>query len=110
MTDMGPVELRKYAKGGITGGPVLSLAGEAGPEAIVPLPDGRSIPVTLQGGQQPAGAMPSVVVNVINQTGQKADAKQGDMRFDGKQFVLEVVMTAAGSPGPFRTNMKEALK
>jgi hypothetical protein len=33
------------AKGGITEGP--SIAGEAGPEAVVPLPDGRSIPVNL---------------------------------------------------------------
>lgn len=35
--------LPKFAKGGITSGP--SLAGEAGPEAVVPLPNGRSIPV-----------------------------------------------------------------
>jgi hypothetical protein len=32
-------------EGGITQG--LSIAGEAGPEAVVPLPDGRTIPVTL---------------------------------------------------------------
>ena len=37
----------KFAKGGITRG--VSIAGEAGPEAVVPLPDGRSIPVTMQG-------------------------------------------------------------
>ena len=41
------VGLPKYAKGGITRG--VSIAGEAGPEAVVPLPDGRSIPVTMQG-------------------------------------------------------------
>lgn len=33
------------AKGGITSGP--SLAGEAGPEAVIPLPDGRTIPVKM---------------------------------------------------------------
>ncbi len=33
------------AEGGITQGP--SLAGEAGPEAVVPLPNGRTIPVQL---------------------------------------------------------------
>jgi hypothetical protein len=37
-----------FAKGGITNG--LSLAGEAGPEAIVPLPDGRTIPVSMDNG------------------------------------------------------------
>jgi hypothetical protein len=33
------------AKGGITQGP--SIAGEAGPEAVVPLPDGKAIPVRI---------------------------------------------------------------
>jgi hypothetical protein len=33
------------AKGGITQGP--SIAGEAGPEAVVPLPDGKTIPVRI---------------------------------------------------------------
>ena len=37
-----------YAKGGIANDPTgHSVFGEAGPEAAVPLPDGRSIPVTL---------------------------------------------------------------
>ena len=34
-----------FAKGGITKGP--SVAGESGPEAVVPLPDGKAIPVTI---------------------------------------------------------------
>jgi hypothetical protein len=36
-----------YAKGGISDKP--AIFGEAGPEAAVPLPDGRTIPVTLSG-------------------------------------------------------------
>jgi tape measure domain-containing protein len=39
--------LPKFAEGGITSG--LSLAGESGPEAVVPLSGGRSIPVQLSG-------------------------------------------------------------
>lgn len=35
----------KLKNGGVTNGP--SLAGEAGPEAVVPLPDGRTIPVKM---------------------------------------------------------------
>ena len=35
----------ELAEGGITKG--LSIAGEAGPEAVVPLPDGRTIPVKI---------------------------------------------------------------
>jgi hypothetical protein len=37
-----------HAYGGITAGP--SFAGEAGPEAVVPLPGSRKIPVEFQGG------------------------------------------------------------
>lgn len=39
--------LPKFAEGGIARGP--SIFGEAGPEAAVPLPDGRRIPVDLGG-------------------------------------------------------------
>lgn len=38
-----------YADGGIATRP--SIFGEAGPEAAVPLPDGRSIPVKMKGGR-----------------------------------------------------------
>lgn len=43
--------VRAFARGGVTNTPQISLYGEAGPEAYVPLPDGRSIPVTMTGGQ-----------------------------------------------------------
>jgi hypothetical protein len=38
----------RLAEGGVTNG--ISIAGESGPEAVVPLPDGRRIPVDLKGG------------------------------------------------------------
>jgi translation initiation factor 2 beta subunit (eIF-2beta)/eIF-5 len=38
-------QMPQMAKGGITSRP--SLAGEAGPEAVVPLPDGKTIPVSM---------------------------------------------------------------
>ena len=40
------VEVPGFARGGITQGP--SIAGEKGPEAVVPLPDGRTIPVNIK--------------------------------------------------------------
>ena len=58
--------LPKMATGGITRG--VSIAGEAGPEAVVPLPDGRTIPVRMQGEGT------KVVVNVDAQ----GTAVQGD--------------------------------
>lgn len=51
MTDEGPRTLARYAAGGIAHGPQLAMFGEGRmPEAYVPLPDGRSIPVTVSGG------------------------------------------------------------
>lgn len=50
MTSSGPMPLRAYASGGIANSPQLALFGEGSrPEAYVPLPDGRSIPVTMSG-------------------------------------------------------------
>ena len=50
MTPSGPLPLKSYANGGIANSPQLTLFGEGKtPEAYVPLPDGRSIPVSLSG-------------------------------------------------------------
>jgi hypothetical protein len=40
-------EVAAYAKGGIIPGPTIALMGERQPEAVVPLPDGKSIPVSM---------------------------------------------------------------
>jgi hypothetical protein len=51
MTPGGPLPLNRYAMGGIANSPQLALFGEGRtPEAYVPLPDGRRIPVAMQGG------------------------------------------------------------
>ncbi|WAR43738.1 tape measure protein [Methylomonas rapida] len=51
MTSAGALPLNKYANGGIASSPQLALFGEGSMnEAYVPLPDGRSIPVTMTGG------------------------------------------------------------
>ena len=48
MTTSGPMPLKRYANGGIANSPQLAIYGEGRkPEAYVPLPDGRSIPVKL---------------------------------------------------------------
>lgn len=61
MTDRGPLPLQAYSSGGIANSPQLALFGEGRmPEAYVPLPDGRRIPVAMQGG----GGGTSVTVNV----------------------------------------------
>jgi hypothetical protein len=109
MTGGGAVELRKYATGGVANTPQLAMYGEGSmAEAYVPLPDGRSIPVTMSGGAGAGGAN-NVTVNVINQTSTPVSASKSQPRFDGRQMVLDIVLTAASQPGQFRDGMKGAL-
>jgi len=77
MTSQGPMPLKRYAAGGIANSPQLAMYGEGRmPEAYVPLPDGRRIPVAMQGS---GGGSTSVVVNV-DATGSKVegDSPKGD--------------------------------
>lgn len=61
MTGQGEMPLKRYATGGIASTPQLAMFGEGSqPEAFVPLPDGRTIPVTMNGG----GSTNNVTVNV----------------------------------------------
>jgi tape measure domain-containing protein len=105
MTSEGPLPLRKYAKGGIATSPQLALFGEgAHNEAYVPLPDGRTIPVTMSGGQASA---PQVNVNIINSSGTPMEAEQsGTPRFDGERYIVDVVISAMSRPGQLRTAIK----
>lgn len=70
MSSGGSLPLNKYAKGGIATGPQLALFGEGRMnEAYVPLPDGRSIPVSMNGGSEV-----SVVIN--NNSSAQASAQE----------------------------------
>ncbi|MBV2206662.1 MAG: phage tail tape measure protein [Pseudomonas sp.] len=70
MTSDGPVPLRKYATGGIANSPQLAMFGEgAQPEAYVPLPDGRRIPVAMQGSN-------GMTINQTIYAGQGTDSAQ----------------------------------
>jgi tape measure domain-containing protein len=115
MTPKGKASLETYANGGIANSPQLALYGEGRqPEAYVPLPDGRTIPVTVSSDDKQQRSAPmqggDTTVNVINQTGQPMEAESGQPRFDGKQMILDVVLSAVNQPGGFRNGMKSALK
>ena len=91
MTSKGTAQLRKYASGGVATGPQLALYGEGSMnEAYVPLPDGRSIPVSMKGGQAP-----SVVFNITNNSGQDIKQSNTQSSFNGKEFVISTVIEAA---------------
>ena len=69
--------VRAYAQGGVASSPQVAIYGEGStPEAFVPLPDGRRIPVDLAGGESRA----PVVIHIHNTIGSVAsqsDVVQG---------------------------------
>lgn len=113
MTEYGPLPLQKYANGGIARSPQLSIFGEGRlPEAYVPLPDGRSIPVTMRAPApvaiptpaQPArnsgGGVTSLTINEAS--GQKAQVSQdedGNLTIDMIADQMEARMAGRASRG-----------
>lgn len=89
MTGAGPMPLRAYAAGGIAKEPQLALYGEGSMnEAFVPLPDGRSIPVTMKGG---AGGVYNITVPVtVDGAGSPAVADAGGAGALGKAIAAAV--------------------
>ncbi len=72
MSASGSLPLHTYSAGGVASSPQLAVFGEGRMnEAYVPLPDGRSIPVTMN-----SGAGSNVVVNIHNIEGQTASVEQ----------------------------------
>jgi hypothetical protein len=64
---LGDMPLHKYARGGIASSPQLAMFGEGSKnEAYVPLPDNRSIPVTLKGSQGTSVGDTTINVSVTN--------------------------------------------
>jgi hypothetical protein len=59
-----PFPVRAFANGGMVNGPTLGLVGEGKyNEAIVPLPDGKSIPVQMRGGGRGGGLREAMTGN-----------------------------------------------
>ncbi|MBL0319636.1 MAG: phage tail tape measure protein [Alphaproteobacteria bacterium] len=83
MTSAGSIPLRAYSRGGVANNPQMAIFGEGStPEAYVPLPDGRTIPVTLKG----QGQTGDVMVNLtINNTGQGQESTRGNNK-DGAEL------------------------
>ena len=85
----------------------------------VPDLDSDEVPIIAQKGEgiftakQMAAmgkpSIPNVNVNVINQSGQQMQAQTGNPRIDPSGMVLDVVLRAASTPGPFRDNLKSAI-
>lgn len=86
MSSMGSLPLNAYANGGVANSPQLALFGEGRMnEAYVPLPDGRSIPVSFSGenvgGSNAGGGQtfaPVTISIVINKDGGETQRESGD--------------------------------
>lgn len=78
MTAGGPLPLNRYARGGIADSPQFALFGEGRrPEAFVPLPDGRSIPVRMEGAA-PAAPVPAVNISMTVNTPDAAGFRRSE--------------------------------
>jgi hypothetical protein len=97
MSSQGAIPLRAYSSGGIADSPQLAIYGEGRMnEAYVPLPDGRTIPVTMQGNS--GGGDTYITIN--NESGVPLDMKetsrkQTDNRTEIKLTVQSLMQTDA---------------
>lgn len=86
-----------FAKGGITSGP--SIAGEAGPEAVVPLPDGRTIPVSMKGD---AGKVVNVNFHIRTNDGASFNASL----VQSQDIITKILQRAMGSDAQLRASVR----
>lgn len=94
MTEYGPLKLQKYARGGVATGPQLALYGEGSKnEAYVPLPDNRTIPVTLTGetGNKVSIGDTNIQVTINTTTGESSTKTTGEGAAEmGKRIAEQV--------------------
>lgn len=92
MTSRGPAKLNRYANGGVANSPQVSIFGEGRtPEAYVPLPDGRSIPVSLKGaGQGSKGGDTNVTISIASDGSQDTKSSSTDAEALGKMISAAV--------------------
>ena len=100
----------KFASGGVTN-PGLMLVGENGPELLQSSGSHRIYTASetrrLVGGG--AAASNNVTVNIINQSGQSLESEQQSSRFDGENYIIDVMVKAVtNNKGGARDAIKAA--
>ena len=92
-----------FADGGVVTGPTLGLVGEGRyNEAVIPLPDGKSVPVQLAGGTEGATAPinTNIVVNVKNgQADNQVTGNQGNQLGREIEGAVRQVILKESRPG-----------
>lgn len=97
----------RFAAGGKTNSGLM-LVGENGPELLQSSGSHRIYTASetrrLVGGGTTSN---NVVVNIVNQSGQELESKQQNSRFDGENYVIDVVVRAMESN---KGGMRDAIK
>jgi tape measure domain-containing protein len=93
---------RAFASGGIVTGPTLGLVGEGRyNEAVIPLPDGKSVPVDLGGMGGTGGQITSNIVVNVNSDGQSQSQQSGNGNAElGKKIEGAVKQVIVGELRP----------
>ena len=96
----------RFAAGGKTN-PGLMLVGENGPELLQSSGSHRIYTASETRRLVGGAASNNVVVNIVNQSGQELESKQQNSRFDGENYVIDVVVRAMESN---KGGMRDAIK
>lgn len=96
----------RFAAGGKTN-PGLMLVGENGPELLQSSGSHRIYTASETRRLMSGTTSNNVVVNIVNQSGQELESKQQNSRFDGENYVIDVVVRAMESN---KGGMRDAIK
>lgn len=86
----------RFAAGGKTS-PGLMLVGENGPELLQSSGSHRIYTASETRRLVGGAASNNVVVNIVNQSGQELESKQQNSRFDGENYIIDVLVRAANT-------------
>ena len=86
----------RFAAGGKTN-PGLMLVGENGPELLQSSGSHRIYTASETRRLMGGATSNNVVVNIINQSGQELESKQQNSRFDGENYIIDVMVRAANT-------------
>ncbi len=91
MSSDGAIPLKAYSSGGIANSPQLAIYGEGSMnEAYVPLPDGRSIPVTMNNSKSTG----DVYINIVNESGTPVNFDVINESINDGDKTISIVMRA----------------
>lgn len=86
----------RFAAGGKTN-PGLMLVGENGPELLQSSGSHRIYTASETRRLVGGATSNNVVVNIVNQSGQELESKQQNSRFDGENYIIDVMVRAANT-------------